>query len=74
VISSAYARCGLEDQFAGTHALRHGCAMRLQGSGASFKEIADLLGHQDLDATKIYAKVDLEGLRAVALPWPGSKQ
>lgn len=72
VICSAYARCGLRDQFAGTHVLRHGCAMRLQRSGASLKEMADLLGHQDLEATKIYAKVDLEGLRAVALPWPGS--
>jgi site-specific recombinase XerD len=48
--------------------------MRLQRSGASLKEIADLLGHEDLDATKIYAKVDLEGLRAVALPWPGRLQ
>lgn len=74
VICSAYARCGLDDQFAGTHALRHGCATRLQRSGASLKEIADVLGHQDLNATKIYAKTDLEGLRAVALPWPGSMQ
>jgi len=74
VICSAYARCGLRDRFGGTHVLRHGYAMRLQRSGASLKEIADLLGHQDLDATKIYAKVDLEGLRAVALPWPGSEQ
>jgi len=73
VICSAYARCGLRNRFAGTHVLRHGYAMRLQRSGASLKEIADLLGHQDLDATKIYAKVDLEGLRAVALPWPGSE-
>jgi integrase/recombinase XerD len=72
VICSAYARCGLRDQFAGTHVLRHGHAMRLQRSGASLKEIADLLGHEDLDTAKIYAKVDLEGLRAVALPWPGS--
>jgi site-specific recombinase XerD len=74
VICSAYARCGLDDRFAGTHALRHGHAMRLQRSGASLKEIADLLGHEDLDSTKIYAKVDLEGLRAVALPWPGRLQ
>lgn len=74
VICSAYARCGLDDQFAGTHALRHGHAMRLQRSGASLKAIADLLGHQDLDATKVYAKADLQGLRAVAMPWPGSLQ
>lgn len=72
VINAAYVRCGLGDQFGGTHALRHTNAMRLQRSGASLKEIADVLGHQCLQVTMIYAKCDLERLRAVALPWPGS--
>ena len=30
------------------------------------KEIADHLGHRDLDSTGVYAKVDLRGLREVA--------
>jgi site-specific recombinase XerD len=40
-------------------------------SGARFKDIADLLRHRSLDTTTIYAKVDLEGLSRVAMPWPG---
>jgi integrase/recombinase XerD len=30
------------------------------------KEIADHLGHRDLDSTGVYAKVDIRGLREVA--------
>jgi len=29
------------------------------------------LGHQSPQTTTIYTKVDLEGLRPLALPWPG---
>jgi site-specific recombinase XerD len=39
-------------------------------AGASLKEIADILGHRSLDSTAIYAKVDIERLAEVALPWP----
>jgi site-specific recombinase XerD len=39
--------------------------------GVSFKTVADLLGHQSLQTTAIYAKLDLPALAAVALPWPG---
>lgn len=66
----AFARCGLADQFCSTHVLRHTTAVRLQKAGASLKEIADLLGHKNLDTTSRYARVDLEGLRTVAMPWP----
>ncbi len=50
----------------GPHALRHACAMRLLERGMSLKEIGDHLGHQDPDSTRIYAKVNLDGLRRVA--------
>jgi site-specific recombinase XerD len=40
------------------------------GKGATFKEIADILRHQNIETTAIYAKVDLKGLTRVALPWP----
>lgn len=69
----AFERCGLGDQFCSTHVLRRTAAIRLQRSGASLKEIADVLGHRSLESTTRYARVDLEGLRAVALPWPGSE-
>jgi site-specific recombinase XerD len=39
--------------------------------GASLAEIGELLGHRSPETTKIYAKVDLEVLQTLALPWPG---
>jgi len=71
-MNRAFVRCGLNDRFCNTHVLRRTTATRLQRSGASLKEIADLLRHHSLDTASTYARVDLEGLRAVALPWPGS--
>ena len=50
----------------GPHALRHACATRLINRGLSLKAIADQLGHQSLETTRIYAKVDLARLREVA--------
>jgi integrase/recombinase XerD len=50
----------------GPHALRHGCATHLINEGFSLKEISDHLGHQGLETTRIYAKVDLVSLRKVA--------
>jgi len=50
----------------GPHSLRHACATRLLAGGLSMKEIGDHLGHRKIDTTRIYAKVDLTGLRQVA--------
>ncbi|KVD58987.1 hypothetical protein WI88_16105 [Burkholderia ubonensis] len=50
----------------GPHALRHACATHLLAQGFSLKQIGDQLGHHDSDSTRIYAKVDLCGLRKVA--------
>jgi integrase/recombinase XerD len=50
----------------GPHSLRHACAARLVAEGLSLKEIGDHLGHRSTSATRIYAKVDLSGLREVA--------
>jgi len=56
----------------GPHSLRHGCATHLINSGFSLKAIADQLGHQQLDTTRIYAKVDTVNLRKVAaMDWEG---
>lgn len=72
-MNRAFVRCGLRDRFCNTHVLRRTTATRLQRSGASVKEIADLLRHHSLDTASAYARVDLERLRAVALPWLGSQ-
>jgi len=50
----------------GPHSLRHACATRLLAEGLSMKEIGDHLGHRKADTTRVYAKVDLAGLRQVA--------
>ena len=68
----AYTRAGLPMTWTGTHLLRHTAATRIQSAGASLKEIADVLGHQSIDTTMIYTKLDMRALQTVALPWPGS--
>jgi integrase len=73
-IRCAYARCGLARRWTGTHVLRHTAASRLINAGATIKDIADLLGHRDLDTTTIYAKVDLRKLAKVALAWPDARR
>ena len=50
----------------GPHSLRHACATYLLSQGLSMKEIGDHLGHRSSDSTRVYAKVDLAGLREVA--------
>jgi len=53
------------------HALRHTAATQMLRNGASLSDIAQVLRHQSLDTTVIYAKVDDRALRAVCRPWPG---
>ena len=56
---------GIRVEHPGPHCLRHACAARLLSQGLSYKQIADHLGHRSLEATWIYAKVDLARLREV---------
>lgn len=55
----------------GAHVFRHSAATRMVRGGATFKQIADVLGHARIETTAIYAKLDLAALTRVALPWPG---
>ena len=71
VFRRAYAEATGCTQSVGTHILRHTAATRMRSEGHSFKDIADVLGHQSVDTTAIYVKLDIESLRTVALPWPG---
>jgi site-specific recombinase XerD len=66
VVADRMKRLGIQAPRRGPHVLRHACAGHLLARGLSLKEIADHLGHQSLDSTRIYAKVDLQGLREVA--------
>ncbi len=55
----------------GAHQFRHGLATEMLRQGASLAEIGELLRHQHAQTTTIYAKVDIDALRTLALPWPG---
>ncbi len=69
ISARASQRCGLGTVFA--HRLRHTAATGMLREGASLDEIGQVLRHQRAITTAIYAKVDYEGLRGLARPWPG---
>ena len=54
----------------GGNLLRHSLATELQAKGVHLVDIAGLLGHRFLATTRIYAAVDVDALKEVALPWP----
>jgi site-specific recombinase XerD len=58
----------------GAHLFRHSLATELLRSGATLSQIGQLLRHKSHDTTRIYAKVDIEALRTLGLPWPGGVQ
>jgi integrase/recombinase XerD len=66
VVGDRLRALGVSLRHHGPHALRHACATHLLNQGLSLKEIGDHLGHRHPDTTRIYAKVDLAGLHAVA--------
>ena len=69
-VQRAWQRSGLEKRCSGTHVLRHSVATRMKQEGVSLKFIADVLGHESVQTTTLYAQVDLPVLRTVAQPWP----
>lgn len=70
VVQRACLRAGVGH--VGPHRLRHALARQLLRRGAGLMAIAQVLRHQDLATTALYAKVDLDALREVAQPWPGA--
>lgn len=66
VVAPRLKALGVQTAHHGPHSLRHACAARLVHEGLSLKEIGDHLGHRATSATRVYAKVDLAGLREVA--------
>jgi integrase len=53
----------------GFHSLRHTVATRLLEKEVPIHVIASLLGHSSVEATRHYAKVNIEQLRKAALEW-----
>ncbi|MBM7045676.1 tyrosine-type recombinase/integrase [Rhizobium lusitanum] len=54
------------------HIFRHTFATMAIRSGVSLTELAQVLRHKEPDTTRIYAKLDTEGLRSLARPWMGA--
>jgi site-specific recombinase XerD len=71
IVSRTLDRAGLAPPVKGAHLLRFSLATGMLHRGASMAEIAEVLRHRQAATTEIYAKVDLEGLRSLAQPWPG---
>ena len=75
IAKTALDRVGIEGcAHRGAHIFRHSLATELLRSGATLTEIGQLLRHLSHDTTRIYAKVDIEALRTLSLPWPGGAQ
>jgi len=71
LVRQAIEKAGVRSARTGAHVFRHTLATELLRHGASMDEIGRVLRHRDPDSTAIYAKVDLDALRPLALAWPG---
>jgi integrase/recombinase XerD len=70
IVRSALKRAGLTPAQKGAHLLRHSFATQLLRQGATLQEIGAILRHKSIQTTAIYARVDFDKLRLIALPWP----
>jgi integrase/recombinase XerD len=70
IVRAASVRAGLPAVHA--HRLRHTAATEMLRAGASLPEVGQVLRHSSVLSTAIYAKVDRDRLRSLALPWPGT--
>jgi site-specific recombinase XerD len=70
IVRCAIERANLHPSFKGAHLLRHSLATSMLRAGATMGEIGEVLRHRNPNTTEIYAKVDFDGLRSLAHPWP----
>jgi site-specific recombinase XerD len=71
LVRRALAQAGIQSAHMGAHVLRHSLATSMLRQGGSLDEIGELLRHRSPNTTAIYAKVDIDALHSLALPWPG---
>lgn len=60
-------RAGIEVPRPGSHTLRHSAVQRLVDAQFPLKTIGDFIGHRSPRSTEVYAKVNIDRLRQVAL-------
>jgi site-specific recombinase XerD len=71
IVRYALDRAKVDAPHRGSHQFRHALAVRMLRQGASLPEISQVLRHRSPQSTSIYAKVDLDALRTLVVPWPG---
>jgi len=67
-VRRACRRAGIPE--VGSHRLRHTAACEMVAAGVPIVRIGQVLRHQSLQTTAIYARVDIAQLRELAAPWP----
>jgi site-specific recombinase XerD len=68
IVARAAQRAGLGTVHG--HRLRHTAATETLNAGASLDEVAQLLRHDGVATTVVYAKTDQHRLIQLARPWP----
>jgi site-specific recombinase XerD len=71
IVRAASGRAGMSEVSA--HRLRHTAATEMLRAGAGLSEVGQVLRHASTLTTSLYAKVDRQTLRTLALPWPGGE-
>jgi integrase/recombinase XerD len=74
IVRYALRRANVDARHSGSHQFRHALAVRMLQGGASLPEIGEVLRHRSPQSTSIYARVDIEALRSLAVAWPGGVQ
>ncbi len=59
-------KLGIRSCNLGPHSLRHACATELLRKGTPLRDIANFLGHRDIDSVSFYARHDVRALREIA--------
>jgi len=70
IITKHTRRAGIrfpKEQHHGLHSLRHTLAKTLLDMHTPLGVISEVLGHMDIQSTKVYLRIDIEGLRRCAL-------
>ena len=70
-IQNRYRPCLEFPEKVSMHALRHSFATHMLEGGANIRAVQELLGHQSLDSTQIYTRVEPKKLKeALGKAWP----
>ena len=76
IVSKYFKKAGLDisKRKHGPHALRHSLASNLLSNNTPMYVIKDVLGHTNLNTTKIYLNIDINTLKQFALEVPDEDQ